>query len=672
MSSSRFPGKMLETVCDTPMVEFMFKRVSKSKLISNIVIITSVDPSDDILVDFCLEKNINVYRGDLNDVLDRYYKASAEFPSDIVVRLTGDCPLIDPEVIDKVIQLHMDSSNDYTSNIEPPTFPDGLDVEVFSRELLLETWEKAILPFEREHVTPFMRNHSQLKTENLKNEIDYSGIRLTVDYKEDLLLVNKVLEFLDSSTSFSDIISYLDRNKEILKINKEMPRNEGFIKSLKDGLEMKNDQLKKRYEKSIEMYNRVSKTIPLASQTFSKSITQVPFGASPLFVDKADGARFWDIDGNEYLDFVNSLLCITLGYNFPPIVNAVKEQLDRGTIFSLPGILEGEVAELLVDMVPSAEMVRFGKNGSDVTSAAVRIARAATGKDIVISCGYHGWQDWYIGITSKNLGVPNSTSELTKKFNYNDIESLESLVKEHSGEISCVIMEPMNVNYPEKGFLEAVRKICDRENIVLIFDEMITGFRFSNGGAQEYFGVTPDMSCFGKGIANGYPISALVGKKSLMLKMEDIFFSGTFGGELLSLAAAKETLTQLQSKPILNEISEKGKYLQDNLNSLINEYSFGDFFEVPGHPSWTFFMIKESSLYDVHELKTFYLQEMFIKGIYIIGSHNISYAHKTEDLDILIAGYRSFFNTVKEVLNNSANFNDLLCCEAVQPLFKVR
>ena len=220
---------------------------------------------------------------------------------------------------------------------------------------------------------------------------------------------------------------------------------------------------------------------------------------------------------------------VVLGYRDPDVDDAVRRQLDLGITFSLATELEAEVAEKLVDAVPCAEMVRFGKNGSDATTGAVRVARAATGREIVAVCGYHGWHDWYVGSTTRNKGIPKAVQGLTEQFEYNNLGSLQSLFDKHPGRIAAVIMEPMNMIEPEDGFLQSVAALTRKEGAILIFDEIITGFRFARGGAQEYFGVTPDISAFGKALGNGMPIAAVVGRREIMMEMEEIFFSSTFG-----------------------------------------------------------------------------------------------------------------------------------------------
>jgi glutamate-1-semialdehyde 2,1-aminomutase len=426
-----------------------------------------------------------------------------------------------------------------------------------------------------------------------------------------------------------------------------------------------------RYKKSEEYLERALKTVPLGSQTFSKSKTQLPIGVSPFFAAKGKGAYMWDVDGNQYIDFVNSLASITLGYNDEDVNRAVKEELENGTIYSLAHELEFKVAEKIVEMVPCAEMVRFGKNGSDATSGAIRLARAFTKRDHVLVCGYHGWQDWYIGSTTRDLGVPQAVKNLTHKFLYNDIASLENKFNELKGKVAAVILEPVNVTAPLDNFLQKVKEITHKNGAVLIFDETITGFRYANGGAQEFFGVTPDLASFGKGLANGYPVSAVAGRADIMKYMEDIFFSFTFGGETLSLAASYAVLNKLQREPVVAKLFSTGELIILKLNKLIDEFNLGNVFSVSGYPVWSFLIIKDTELYTSWELKTLLQQEMFQNGIFMIGTHNVSYSHSEADVEKLMNSYRLYFEKVKIVLKEN-NLRDVLKCEPLKPLFKVR
>ncbi len=426
-----------------------------------------------------------------------------------------------------------------------------------------------------------------------------------------------------------------------------------------------------RYKKSEEYLQRALKTVPLGSQTFSKSKTQLPVGVSPFFASRGNGAYLWDVDGNQYIDFANSLCSITLGYNDPDVNQAVNEQLGKGTIYSISHELEFKVAEKIVEMVPCAEMVRFGKNGSDATSGAIRIARAYTKRDHVLVCGYHGWQDWYIGSTTRDLGVPQAVKDLTHKFFYNDIQSLQTKLEELKGKVAAVILEPVNVVAPENNFLEKVKELTHQHGAVLIFDETITGFRYANGGAQAFFNVIPDLATFGKGLANGYPVSAIAGRADLMKLMEDIFFSFTFGGETLSLAASFAVLNKLQREPIIKKLFQTGEKVIKGLNELINEFNFQSIFSISGYPVWSFLIIKDTAQYSSWEFKTLLLQEMFANGIFMIGTHNISYAHSDKDIDVLMKGYRGYFEKVKLAVEHN-NLKDMLQCEPLKPLFKVR
>ena len=426
------------------------------------------------------------------------------------------------------------------------------------------------------------------------------------------------------------------------------------------------------YQKSQAMLARAEQVIPLGSQTFSKSRTQYPYGVSPYFIARGEGSRVWDVDGNEFIDFVSSLLSITLGYQDPDVNHAVRNQLETsGVIFSLPHQLETEVAELICELAPCAERVRFGKNGSDATAGAIRVARAFTGRERVAVCGYHGWQDWYIGSTARSRGVPAATRELTHTFAYNDLDSLERILKSHQDEFAAVIMEPMNVAWPLPGYLEAVKDLAHRHGALLVFDETITGFRFSNGGAQQLFGVTPDLATFGKGLANGYPISAVAGRADVMKEMEEIFFSFTFGGEALSLAAAKATLEKLKREPVAATLAERGQRAMDGAEKIIDAHGLQDLFSISGHPSWSFLNIKDGRGASAFEIKTLWMQEILERGILSVGTHNVNYAHSVSDVDRLIAVYAEVLPFIGKTLSDG-KLRDALRCDPLVPLFKVR
>lgn len=416
---------------------------------------------------------------------------------------------------------------------------------------------------------------------------------------------------------------------------------------------------------------RAERVIPLGSQTFSKSRTQYPYGVSPYFISRAHGSHCWDLDGNEYIDFVSSLASITLGYNDSDVTRAVTEQLQAGVIFSLPHPLEAEVAELICELVPCAEMVRFGKNGSDATSGAIRLARAYTNRDRVAVCGYHGWQDWYIGSTARKRGVPKATRDLTHTFAYNDLDSLREQLRSHTGEFAAVILEPMNVTDPVPGFLEGVKELANAHGALLVFDETITGFRFANGGAQAHFGVTPDLATFGKGLANGYPVSAIAGRGDVMKLMEEIFFSFTFGGEALSLAAAKATLIKLKTEPVAAALAASGRAIIDGARAIVEKHGLDDIFSLSGHPSWSFLNIRDARGATAFEIKTLWMQELLQRGMLSVGSHNVNYAHSASDIRALLDAYADVLPMIGRTLDEG-RLHDALRCAPLVPLFRVR
>lgn len=425
------------------------------------------------------------------------------------------------------------------------------------------------------------------------------------------------------------------------------------------------------FSTSEKYLDRSLQTIPLGSQTFSKSKLCYPYKVSPLFLESGLGATVTDPDGNEYVDFVNGLLSVLLGYGDTDVTNAVASQLSKGVTLSLPHKLEFEVSEMITQLVPCAEMVRFGKNGSDSTSAAIRLARAYTGKERIAVCGYHGWQDWYIGSTTRDLGVPKAVKALTSKFEYNNLSSLEAILNAHPDEFAAVIMEPMNVYFPEDDFLHNVKTLAHKHNALLIFDETITGFRFDIGGAQSLFGVIPDLATFGKGMANGFPLSAVTGRRDVMMLMEDIFYSGTFGGELLSLAAAKATMEKLQQHEVLTHVHKMGTHLIHGLNQLIEKHKAAELFSVAGHPAWSFLLMSEPKMVSAQQLSSLMQQEMHRRGLLCGSAHNLSYAHTEAHINKLLAAYDEIIPLALNISNNGG-FEAVFHGVETQPVFKVR
>lgn len=422
--------------------------------------------------------------------------------------------------------------------------------------------------------------------------------------------------------------------------------------------------------RSYELLARAQELIPGVSQTFSKAPSQIVQGVSPIFLQRGKGAHVWDVDGNRFIDYPTSLGPIVLGHDDPDVTEAVVKQVSQGTIFSLSHPIELEVAERIVDAIPCAEMVRFGKNGSDATSASVRVSRAYTGRDVVATYGYHGWQDWYIGTTTRNAGVPKAVTSLTATFSYNDIGSLEKVFAENPGNVACVIMEPVGVVEPEAGFLQSVAALCKKNGTVLIFDEVLTGFRIAYGGAQERYGVTPDLACFAKAVANGYPLSVVTGRRDIMELFDEIFFSFTFGGETVSLAAAKATMDKMQREPVIDHLWKQGRKIQDGYNSLAAEFGIDDVTSCIGLPPRTVCTFSNTDTgEDDLLLRSILQQELIQRGILFLFGFNTSYALSDDDVSLTLDALRDAM-PVLSMAKNSADPGKYLKGTSVQPVFR--
>jgi glutamate-1-semialdehyde aminotransferase len=411
--------------------------------------------------------------------------------------------------------------------------------------------------------------------------------------------------------------------------------------------------------RSIELFEKSRRFVPSSTQTFSKGWTQYPFGVSPIFLEKADGCFVWDVDGNKFIDWPMALGPVLLGHNHKPVNAAVKKQIDNGVAFSLPHFKEIELAEALCDIIPCAEMVKFGKNGSDATSGAVRVARAHTGREMIACCGYHGWQDWYIGTTTRNLGVPRAVKDQTRVFEYNDPGSLQKLFDEHPGRIACVILEPVTLVSPQEGFLEKVNRIAHQNGALVIYDECWTGFRWAPGGAQEFFEVTPDLACFGKALGNGFPISAIVGGKDVMALFDEVFFSFTFGGDMVGIAAALAVLEAIETTGVIGQIWRRGERLIEGFNRVVARHGLQDRVSLAGYPPKTFVSFRDEEGKDDLLLKTLVQQEMIKRNSLYAGYHVLSLSHGEDEVSKLLDDYDEIFSSIKADPSRSALENGL-------------
>ena len=427
--------------------------------------------------------------------------------------------------------------------------------------------------------------------------------------------------------------------------------------------------IKRTLTKSEEYWGRAKKIIPAGTQCLSKGPTQFVDGVAPKYLKRGKGCRVWDVDGNEYIDYGMGLRPIVLGYCYPAVNEAIAKQLKDGTTFTLMHPLEVELAELLIDTIPCAEAARYGKNGSDATTAAIRVARAYTGRDKIAICGYHGWHDWYIITTERNKGVPKVMKQLSFTFKYNNIESLKELFDTYPDEFAAVIMEPVGVTPPQNDFLKEVEKVTHKNGAVLIFDETITGFRFSLGGAQEFFGVIPDLAAFGKAMANGMPMSALVGKEEIMNVLNETFFSFTFGGECLSMAAAIATINELKEKNVIDFLWTQGRKLKEGYNKLAGELELEKYTECLGYPQSTLVRFYGKTSDEALLMKSLVQQELLKRGILWAAYHAVSYSHKDEEINITIEAFDDALRVLKKAVHEG-DIGRFLEGKPVKPVFR--
>lgn len=402
------------------------------------------------------------------------------------------------------------------------------------------------------------------------------------------------------------------------------------------------------YAKSIARFDEALDLIPGGTQTNSKRPGAFAWGAYPIYLASGKGGHVADIDGNTFIDLVSGLGPVSLGYAYPAVDVAIRAQLDAGIITSLPTTLEVEVARLLVELVPCAEQVRFFKGGGEATAAAARVARRFTGRSLILNCGYRGWPDVWTAANSDG-GVPEAFSQSIASFPFNDREAVEALVAAHPGEVAAIAID-VQVTAPEPGYLAWLRDLAHEIGAMLIFDEIVTGFRLARGGAQEYFGVTPDLAVFAKGIANGMPLAAVTGRADMMTAMTDATISITYGTEALSLAAAKAALTVYRDEPVIETLHARGLRLREGLSAAACDAGLP--FVVAGFDPMTAMRFTGLDPATDHDAWTYLLQEMAARGVLLRrgGLNFVSYSHTEADIDAVIVAAREVFPTLARLL----------------------
>lgn len=664
-SSTRLPGKVLKPILGRPMLALQIERILQAKKIDRLIVATSTHQSDDEIEKLCKDLKIYCFRGSLDDVLDRFYHAALQWQPEHIVRLTGDCPVIDPDIVDELISFYLKGNYDYTANSIEPSFPDGLDAEIFSFSALKKAWEEANLPSQREHVTPFIYNHPELfKIGHYKNRIDLSYHRWTVDEPEDFELINKIYEALypdNPSFRMADILKFLESHPELLEINKKFKRNEGMEKSLKED---RRKEAAKRFNlhKSLSLQERAKERIPGLSQLLSKRPDLFSYGIWPGYFSRAKGVEVWDLDGNHYIDMsISGIGANVLGYADPDVDSAVKVAIDRGVSSSLNCPEEVKLADLLCELHPWAQKVRFARSGGEAMTIAVRIARTYTGKDKIAFCGYHGWHDWYLSanIGTENAlgehllpglnpaGVPKVLKDTAIPFRYNRIDELKTILDAQKGEVAAIVMETIRNEEPNPGFFEEIRRLADESDAVLIIDEISSGFRMNTGGTHLILGIEPDIAVFSKALGNGYAIAAIIGKLEVMDAAQKTFISSTNWTERIGPTAAIAMIKKHREYDVGKHLMKIGKLVQEGWKSISEKNGIP--IHIGGIPPLSHFTFE-------HEkplvLKALFIQLMLEKGFLASNIFYAMYAHTEAHVEKYILAADQAFAFIRKAIDS--------------------
>lgn len=637
LGSIRFPKKVMADVNGETLISLLLKRLKNSKKIDQILLATSDRNVDDELAIYIKSLGFDVYRGNETDVLDRFAKAALSAKADVIVRITGDCPLIDSHLVDEVIKLYLSSKADYASNREPPTFPDGLDVEVISFSALQKANEIASAAYDREHVTPFIINSKDFKKYYLRSPENLSNFRWTVDEKDDLDLVRFIFKSFAPRCNFSyqEVLELAESNNELFQLNSHIKRNEGG--------EMNTGN---------KLWRRAKSIIPGGNMLLSKRPEMFAPELWPAYFSKAKGCKVWDLDNREFTDM--SLMGVgtnILGYGNDEVDESVKEAIQNGNLSTLNCAEEVELSSELLSLHSWADMVRLARTGGEANAIAIRIARAASGKEKVAICGYHGWHDWYLSANladDKNLdghllagltpnGVPRELKGSVIPFSYNAIDELEKLIS--TNDIGVIKMEVSRNFQPKDNFLQKVRAIASKHNIILIFDECSSGFRQSLGGLHKVYEVEPDICIFGKALGNGYAITAVIGRREVMDIAQSTFISSTFWTERIGPTAAVKTLEVMKSLKSWEVITRVGKEISNGWQDLAKKYKLD--VSVTGIPSMASFKVNSNNWL---KYKTYIVQEMLKENILATNTIYVSVAHKQSDI-------KNYFDVLDKVMN---------------------
>lgn len=641
MGSTRLPNKVMKEIGGVPMIELLLTRLARSRELGQIIVATSTDPRNQILVNHVRKLGYACEQGSESDVMARYLQAARTHGADVIVRITGDCPLVDPVLVDDAVRHFKAEGVDYFSNIKPPSYPDGLDIEVFSMAALEKAALETQSTYDHEHVTPYLRESGRFSQAAMQAEEDFSALRWTVDEQADLDVVAKVFAHFAPDIHFGwrQILTLQQEQPELFAANHQLIRNEGA--SMGTGQ---------------KLWKRAKQVIPGGNMLLSKRAEMFLPEQWPAYFSKAKGCEVWDLDGNRYVDMsIMGIGTNILGYGHPEVDEAVCQTIAAGNMSTFNCPEEVYLAEKLIELHPWADMARFARSGGEANAIAIRIARAASGKDKVAVCGYHGWHDWYLSANlgdDENLaghllpglepnGVPRNLRGTVFPFNYNNFAELEALVNAH--DIGVIKMEVVRNKGPEDGFLHKVRQLATERGIVLIFDECTSGFRESFGGLHKLHGVEPDMAMFGKALGNGYAITATIGRREIMEAAQSTFISSTFWTERIGPSAALKTLEVMERIRSWETITTTGLQIRAHWQRLADKHGLQ--IDHWGLPALTGFSFRSDNAL---AYKTLITQEMLAKGYLGGNSVYVCTEHTPEIVEAYFAALDPVFALIKE------------------------
>ncbi len=655
INSKRLRGKILKKINNTRIIEILILRLKKSKKINDIIVACSNNKDDEKIIKICKKLKIKYFVGSEHNVLERYYNAAKKFKIQNIVRITSDCPLIDPFILDNLIEKYFSKKCDYASNTIDPTFPDGFDMEIFKFDLLKERYFKSVELTEKEHVTPGMLNNKKYKYFSLKLDKDFSMLRLTLDDKNDFKIIKKLFYNFKNNLyiKLDQILNLYDQNPKFFGLNSYKIRNENIT-----------------INKGQKYWIKAKKIIPGGTMLYSKNPDLLLPKKWPAYFSKAKGCEIWDLENNKFIDLYSMGIGTNLlGYCQKDIDKAVINTIQNGNMSSLNSIDEIELAEKLIELHPWAEMARFTRSGGEANAVAIRIARAASKKDKIAICGYHGWHDWYLSsnlTNTKNLdthlmknvptdGIPKGLKNTTFSFKYNNFQELKSLVDKNN--IGIIKMEVKRFEDPKNDFLKKVRNLATRKNIVLIFDECTSGFRESLGGIHKKFKVEPDIAIFGKALGNGYAINSIIGKRSIMDACNRTFISSTFWTERIGYTAANKTLEIMKKQQSWKILINKGRKIKKMWKKIAKSNSLD--LNITGMDAIPIFSFKnihnDNLLY-----KTFITQEMLKKNILASNVIYLSTAHTDHYINRYFDYLDKIFSKIRKCEDDKLNINSLL------------